>query len=210
MKKFDCDDKIDRSHGGTWEDLRARLRAAQAAVETGFEPDSEQEKTILKERARRLAQEITEPEKARDFLGVVGFYLAQERYAIELTYVAEVYPLKDLAPLPQTPPFVLGIFNARGRIISVLDIKKLIGLPDVGLTDLNRVIVLHCDDMEFGVLADSILGVKLIPVDTLQPLLPTLTGVKADYFRGVTGDRVVVLDGKKILTDPKIIIHEKI
>ncbi|MBF0551742.1 MAG: purine-binding chemotaxis protein CheW [Deltaproteobacteria bacterium] len=210
MKKFDCNGKIGQSHGGTWEDLRARLRAVQASVEKGFEPNPEQEKAIFKERARRLAQEITEPEKAQDYLEVVGFHLGLEKYAIELTHVAEVYPLKDLTPLPQTPPFVLGIFNARGRIISVLDLKKLIGLPDVGLTNLNRVIVLRGGDMEFGILADSILGVKLIPVDTLQPSLPTLTGVKAEYFRGVTGDRIVVLDGKKILTDPKIIIHEKI
>ncbi|MBF0509627.1 MAG: purine-binding chemotaxis protein CheW [Deltaproteobacteria bacterium] len=201
---------MDQSHGRIWEDLRARLRAVQAAVLKGFEPNPEQERVILKERARRLAQEMTEPEKAQDFLEVVGFYLGQERYAVELTHVVEVFPLKDLTPLPQTPPFVLGIFNARGRIISVLDIKKLIGLPDVGLTNLNRVIVLHGDDMEFGLLADSILGVKLIPTDTLQPSLPTLTGVKAEYFLGVTGDRIVVLDGKKILTDPKIIIHEKI
>ena len=39
-------------------------------------------------------------------------------------FVREVYPLKDYTPLPCTPPFVLGLVNVRGQIISVIDIKK--------------------------------------------------------------------------------------
>ncbi len=61
--------------------------------------------------------------------------------------------------------------------------------------------------MEFGILADTILGVNTIPMGTIQPTLPTLTGVRAEYLKGITGDRVVVLDGGKLLADPKMVVQ---
>jgi purine-binding chemotaxis protein CheW len=62
--------------------------------------------------------------------------------------------------------------------------------------------------MEFGIVADAILGVRLVPAEDLQPSLPTLTDIRSEYLRGVTEDRLVVLDGGKILTDGKIVVHE--
>ena len=45
---------------------------------------------------------------------------------------------------------------------------------------------------------------------SLQPSLPTLTGIRADYLKGVTAERLVVLDLARILADPKIIVHEEV
>ena len=58
--------------------------------------------------------------------------------------------------------------------------------------------------MEFGILADSVTRVRQIPADELQPPLPTLTGVRADYLQGIHGDGLVVLDVARLLSDPKI------
>jgi purine-binding chemotaxis protein CheW len=66
------------------------------------------------------------------------------------------------------------------------------------------------NDLEFGLLADVIVGVRTIPVGSLQPSLPTLTGIRADYLKGVTAERLVVLDLDRILADPKIIVHEEV
>ncbi|UUZ77175.1 chemotaxis protein CheW [Polaromonas sp. P1(28)-13] len=122
----------------------------------------------------------------------------------------EVYPLKNLTPLPCTPPFFLGIVNVRGRITPVIDIKKFFDLPDKGLTDLHRIILVRGGDIELGLLADLIVGVRTIAVDSLQASLPTLTGIRADYLKGVTTDRLVVLDIDRILADPKIVVHEEV
>ena len=92
----------------------------------------------------------------------------------------------------------------------VIDIKKFFDLPDKGLTDLHRVILVRGNDLELGLLADVIVGVRSIPMDSLQPSLPTLTGIRADYLKGVTSERLVVLDLDRILADPKIIVHEEV
>ena len=81
-------------------------------------------------------------------LELLEFRLASERYAVESRLVQEVHPLRDLTPLPCTPPFVLGIVNVRGRILPVLDLKKFFDLPERGLTDLHRIILVRGNDLE--------------------------------------------------------------
>ncbi|MDB6166329.1 MAG: CheW protein, partial [Lacunisphaera sp.] len=165
---------------------------------------------ILRARARALAQLPERAPAAETVIEVLEFRLAQERYAVETRHVREVYPLKELTPLPCTPPFVLGIVNVRGRILPVFDLKKFFELPDQGLTDLHRIILVSSPDLEFGLLADLIVGVQSIPVGNLQFSLPTLTGIRADYLKGVTPESLVVLDLARILADPKIIVHDEV
>jgi purine-binding chemotaxis protein CheW len=167
-------------------------------------------KRILRERARALAQEPAQEESSQRCIEVLEFVLAYERYAVETYHVREVYPLKELTPVPCTPAFVLGIINVRGQILSVLDIKKFFDLPEKGITDLNKVILLHTQDMEFGILADVIVGIRSLPVAELQSYLPTLTGIRAEYLKGITGDRLVVLDGQKLLSAREIIVREEV
>lgn len=171
---------------------------------------SPEDREILRARARALARPPESPLAADASLELLEFRLARECYGLETRHVHEVYPLKDLTPLPCVPPFVLGIVNVRGRVTPVIDIKKFFDLPDKGLTDLHRIILVRGNDLEFGLLADVIVGVRTIPVDSLQPSLPTLTGIRADYLKGVTAERLVVLDLDRILADPKIIVHEEV
>ncbi len=170
-------------------------------------PDARQ---ILRARAQALARAPERTAAAAASLELLEFRLAQEKYALETRYVREVCPLKSLTSLPCTPPFVLGIVNVRGRILPVLDIKKFFDLPEHGLTDLHRIILVQGNNLELGLLADVIVGVRTIPVESLQPSLPTLTGIRAEYLKGVTADRLVVLELASVLRDPKIIVHEEV
>jgi len=193
-----------------WGELHQRLETAQAALESGFARGAEDKRKILRERAKALARKADEKTPPHEHIEVVEFLLSYERYAIESSYVREVYPLKDLTPLPCTPAFVLGVVNVRGQIVSVIDLKKFFDLPEKGLTDLNKVIVVQREGMTFGILADVILGVRRIALQDIQLSLPTLTGIRAEYLRGVTKERLVVLDVGKILLDKNIVVQEEV
>ncbi len=183
----------------------------QQGVRQEFTPPSaEEKKKLLKARARELARESDNEKRIDESLEVVEFLLAYETYGIESLYVREIHPLRELTPVPCTPPFVLGIINVRGQIISVIDIKRFFDLPERGLTDLNKVIILRNKEMEFGILADVILGVVRVPCRNLQPTLPTLTGIREEYLKGITGDRLAILDAGKLLSDEKLIVHEEV
>ena len=165
---------------------------------------------ILRARAQALARTRPAPPAAGTMLELLEFRLASERYALESRHVQEVHPLSELTPLPCTPAFVLGIVNVRGRILPVLDLKKFFELPEQGLTDLHRIILVRGNDLEFGLLADVVEGVRSVAVNSLQPSLPTLTGIRAEYLKGIGNERLVVLDLDRILADPKIIVHEAV
>ena len=192
------------------------MENSQLAFEEGLAPTPEEKQEIFRVRARILAREPDKDEESVTTLYVVEFLLAHERYAVESAYVRQVYPLKGLTPLPCTPPFVLGITNVRGQILSVIDLKKLFDLPEKGLTKLSKIVIVHKDELELGILADAIVGTRSVPLKEIQPPLPTFTGIRATYLRGVaappprTAERLIVLDIDKILSDERIIVHEEV
>jgi purine-binding chemotaxis protein CheW len=165
---------------------------------------------ILRARAHTLAHAPRPAPAAGTMLELLEFRLGSERYALETRHIQGVHPLRELTPLPCTPPFVLGIVNVRGRILPVLDLKRFFDLPERGLTDLHRMILVRGNGLELGLLADVIVGVRSVAADDLQPSLPTLSGIRADYLKGVSVERLVVLDLDRILSDPKIIVHEEV
>lgn len=190
-----------------WTAIRRQIEEARQMTERGWAPSAEAKQRILRARAQALAMPIAEPPAAEHAIEALTFLLAGETYAIELPFVREVYSLTAFTPLPGTPGFVLGIINVRGQILSVLDLRHFFAFPHVGLSELNKVIILRQGDMELGILADAVLSVQSIPKDDIQPGLPTLTGIRNAYLKGVTPDRWVVLDGGKILSDSTLVVN---
>lgn len=191
-----------------WSVVRQRMAAAGVAIDRAGTHDPEATRRILRARAQALAPA---PEPAvSEQLDLLAFRLAWEDYAVESRFVREVCALEQLTPVPCTPPFVLGLVNLHGEILSVIDLKTFFELPAQGLTDLNKLIVLAGDGMRFGILADAITGMLGVPVGDLQPALPTLTGVRAQYLRGLTPGRTVVLDAGLLLTDDTLVVRDEV
>lgn len=190
-----------------WDMVRGRLADVERGLADQFTPSLELQRQILRSRAQALALEP--PAAPGASCEVLEFLLAQEHYAIESVWVREVVPLRELTPLPGLPAFVLGIIHLRGQIVSVLDLKKFFDLPDKGLTDLDKAIVLSDGLMQFAILADVVIGVRRLLQADLQPPLATLTEIRANYLLGITRQRGVVLDGRKLLADPAIVVSDE-
>jgi purine-binding chemotaxis protein CheW len=191
-----------------WDHLKRRLaESAQRLAHVEVTPEVRDR--ILRARARVVALEPVPDAPASERLQVVEFLIAYERYAIETTWVREVLALRELTPLPGTPAFVSGIVNVRGRVVSVVDMKAFFDLPDKGLPDLNRVIVIDDGRLEFGLLVDGVVGVHVLQRALIQPPPPTMIGVRQDYLRGLTADGLAVLDAARIAADPRIIVRQE-
>jgi len=204
---------IARNAGGkddlVWADLHRRLEESHSALQRRLNPTPEEKQKVLRARARLLATGGKREAESPDLLlEVVEFVLGSEHYGIESRRIREIHALSDFTPLPCTPAFVLGLVNVRGRILSIINIKRLFDLPERGLSDLNKVIVVYAGAMELGILADAILGLRPISVKEIHPALPTLTGIRAEYLKGITKESLVVLDVEKILSDEKILVNE--
>ena len=124
--------EIEKRPAIDWQMVRKRLDAVSETLNRGLTPA--EEKDILKARARALAREPLPAASESELLNILEFSLAYETYGVEMAYVRETRPLRDVTPVPCTPPFVLGLINVRGRILSVIDIKRFFDLPEKGLT----------------------------------------------------------------------------
>ena len=191
-----------------WRQVHDRIETTRLALEQGSRKAREETIGILKVRAKMLSQVRKEEDPDTEYIDVVEFSLAYEGYAVESSYVREVYPIKELTPVPGTPPFVAGIINVRGQILSVIDIKKFFDLQKRGLTDLNKVIIIHDNAMEFGILADVVLGMRRFMLKEVQQSLPGFTGIRTQYLKGVTKERMIILDAGKLLSDKNIVVRE--
>jgi purine-binding chemotaxis protein CheW len=195
-------------------DLRPEIHEPPNPVLTGEPTDSaplpDEKQRILKARARDLARKPAALIDPRELLEIVEFELAGEHYGIEVTQIREVCALKELTPVPCSPDFIFGIINLRGEIHTVIDLKRFFDLSDSGITELNQVLILDSEDMRLGILADTILGVRTIRLAALESSLPNLSGVRASYLKGVTSERLAVLDAARILSDEAILVREEV
>lgn len=137
---------------------------------------------------------------------IVEFFLSPERYGIEEKYVSEALSLKEITPIPGTPPFVMGVINLRGRIVSIINLKILFNLKERGLTELNKVLILKNEIMEFGIIADSIIGNKLIDTGTLSAPPLTLDHLGLEFISAVDPSGLIFLNAEKILKSKNIVV----
>ena len=191
-----------------WEEVRRRLATTERALAEGAQdiaPDAR--RAQMRARAQALAAERAPVPGAVD---LVEFQLGAQRFAIEAVHVHEVRHLKELTGIPCTPAFVSGIINAHGRILAVIDLKKLLALAESGISDLNKVIILRQADVEFGILADEIVGTARWALAGLLPAPPGLAGRHADCVRGITPQGTVVLDGARLLAEPALVVDDEV
>lgn len=191
-----------------WQEIKNKVNFFQDALSQKILLSPEEKRAKLKARAQVLAEEEKDNITQKEFIEIIYFRLASETYAIETAFVREVYPLKDYTTLPGVPAFIIGIINVRGQIISVIDLKKFFNLPEKGIGELNKVIIIQNEFMEFGILSDVILGVKSIPFDFIQASLSNFSGIGSNYLKGVTNEHLIILNAKNILEDEKIIINQ--
>ena len=186
-----------------WEEVKRRLAATQRMLADDAAPSETAQARILEQRARELAR-LPEPEAPGGEREVLEFSMAGESYAFETEWVGEIVVLADLTALPCTPPFVRGVVNIRGRIVSAVDLRRLFGLPDKGMVDYHRIVVLKGGGMEFGVLADRIDGVSRLNVEVLRR--ETAPGIPGEFALGVMAQNGVLLDARKLLHDRRMVV----
>jgi purine-binding chemotaxis protein CheW len=166
--------------------------------------------TLLRARARELARPAADETQGDDQYEVVEFTVSRQRLSVETAQVREVCRLQELTPVPCTPAFVCGIVNVRGQILTVLDLGRLLDLPDSGLIDRQHVVIVRADGVELGLLADGMPLVRRIRTADVQPSLPTLGGGGSVYLRGVTVDGLALLDTARLLSDPRLVVHQEV
>jgi purine-binding chemotaxis protein CheW len=163
---------------------------------------------VLRERARALAT-VLEVAESSELLEVIQFRWGQETYAMESRFVREAYRLRDLTWVPCTPHWILGLVNVRSQVLAVVDIRSFLGLPAPAPKPDSRLLILQDEAGQFGVLVDSIEGVRQLRQDEVSAATVLSANVRAEYVLGITPERLILLSGQAILGDRRLEVQSE-
>lgn len=179
-----------------WADVRTRLEAATRALGASAVTSPERARQVLEERARRLARPAATD--VADLVELLFFELANEVYGVESRSVMAVFRLVDLTPLPGATAPTFGVTTWRGELLTILDLRRVLGISVASLNDLTTVVVLGEARPAFGILVDNVRNLASIPRSSVRKPPDGVAGNR-EFIRGITGDAAVVLDAGTLL-----------
>ncbi len=140
--------------------------------------------------------DLYEKEAAKErTLQLIVFRLTGEWYGVAITKVKEVIKAGKITYLPSCPEHIAGIVNLRGYILSVTDLKPILGLPHEELTEKTRIIAVEAGFFETGFLVDEVVESIEVPLSKIEPPLLTLPAETAKYLEGQckVDDRLIAI-----------------
>ena len=143
---------------------------------------------------------------ASEFLQVVSFKVGEEEFGIEILSVQEIIRLQELTRVPNSPEFVDGVINLRGKVIPVIALRKRFGLPQQTHDKETRIVVLETHSVVIGLIVDSVSEVLRIPAEAVVPP-PRLGPIEKEFVSGVgkLEDRLLILlDLERIVSVPNL------
>jgi len=102
-------------------------------------------------------------------LHIVGFRVGRESYGVPITSLHEIVRVPEITAVPDSPEFMEGVINLRGKIVSVIDLRKRLGETQVTSSRSNRILVVEHHGRLSGLIVDSASEVLKIPAADVEP-----------------------------------------
>lgn len=134
---------------------------------------------------------------------VVSFHLDGEEFGLDILKVQEIIRMMDLTRVPNSPDFVEGVLNLRGKVIPVIGLRKRFHLEGRDSDRHSRIVVVEVNGSVLGFVVDSVSEVLRLPSDTIVPP-PRLTKVEREYISGVgklDNRLLILLDLDRLLSE---------
>ena len=134
-----------------------------------------------------VVPDIDSAEDLGAYVEVVTFEMAGQHYALDIRLAREIVEMIPITPIPRSPSYITGIINLRGEITTILNLYQLLGLPDPGTSDGQKIVVLVPEAAEgsnVGVIVDNVHSVNQVPANRIEI---KGEGSSADYTGFVRG-----------------------
>ena len=152
----------------------------------------------------KFSEQADKNQAADQVLQWVTFRLQEETYGINVMQVQEVLRYSEIAPVPGSPDYVLGIINLRGNVVTVIDTRSRFGLPPAEVSDNTRVVIIEAEKQVIGILVDSVAEVVYLKQSGIDNAPNVGTDESARFIQGVAnrdGQLLILVDLNKLLND---------
>jgi len=137
------------------------------------------------------------------------FVLGEEEYGLEILKVREIIGLMEITTVPQTPKFIKGVINLRGKVIPVIDLRLKFGMPEAEPTEETCIIVVDINNTLMGILVDTVSEVLDIAIGEIEPPPAFSDDIATEFILGmgkIKGNVKILLDINKVLS-PEELVH---
>ena len=130
---------------------------------------------------------VTDTESAVAAVDVefVTFYVDNILIGVDIHHVEEINRRVEVTTVPHAPEYVRGVINLRGEVVTVIDLRTILGLPPGEITKQIRTVVAHSQDEQIGLLVDRIADVVKTRTDQIDPPPANMAGIEGRFFTGV-------------------------
>jgi purine-binding chemotaxis protein CheW len=135
-------------------------------------------------------------------LHIVGFQVGRETYGVPITSLHEIVRVPEITAVPDAPEYMEGVINLRGKIVSVIDLRKRLGEKKISGSRRNRILVIEHKGRLAGLIVDSASEVLKIPASDVEESPTSLQEGGANCVTGLgkyQGRLIVLLDMSKLL-----------
>lgn len=158
----------------------------------------------------RRAVEVGEDETAVATRDYVVFALGRELYGIESRFAREVLRLPRSVPVPRLPEHFVGIFNLRGQIHALTDLRPLLGLPRQDFSSRPQVIVVEAAGLTTALCTDKVKGITAIAPEAIEAVEGELPGLGREVVSGRVAQgetSLLILDVERLLDRPELVVE---
>ncbi|WP_037940476.1 chemotaxis protein CheW [Sulfurospirillum arcachonense] len=132
---------------------------------------------------QKQQKQIDGPDKAdEDIIQLVGFVVGEEEYAIPILNIVEIIKPIEFTRVPSVPEYVLGVFNIRGSVIPLIDLRRRFNLPPVNNTGDTRYIVMKGEGNTAGFVIDRLTEAIRIKRNRIDPAPETVSSEKGMIY----------------------------
>ncbi len=142
---------------------------------------------------------------------LVTFTLSNEKYAFDMDFLKKILWAEGITPVPGLPPHIPGIINLRGEIVSVVDLKALLGIK-METPSKASIIVTSMKGVDVGFLVDSVDEIVDLPLKSIDAPMITFEKEYSEFIDGearLDESLVVILNYRKIMASEKMNVHKK-
>lgn len=146
-----------------------------------------------------------------ELLQLVSFKIGDEEFGVDILSVQEINRMSQITKVPNTPNYIEGVINLRGRIIPVIDLRVKLGMSRKEHRKNTRIVVVELKGQTMGFIVDEVNEVLRIPKEITEAPPEMVGGVNSDYITsiGKLEDRLLILlDLEKILSTSEFNILE--
>ncbi|MDH3974078.1 MAG: chemotaxis protein CheW [Deltaproteobacteria bacterium] len=132
----------------------------------------------------------------RENVQLVSFVLGEEFFGVNILLVQEIITVPEITRIPNSPSFIEGMINLRGRLLPVVDLRKRLYVGKEFFDRKTRILVIQIEDKITGFLVDSVEAVMSVPADSIEAAPEIVTiGIETQYITGISklDDRMIIL-----------------